>query len=123
MQTIMEPNRTPYTLDLLSDELDMVIRALKSGQPTLWEAKQLTQRYREVFIDQTRDLLPAHEGCEQTVAGRLLVVQELELALDRFREIGVSPKTRMRDVPCLDTALRYSLDEAAAGRPGGISFR
>ncbi|WP_155419272.1 hypothetical protein [Chromobacterium subtsugae] len=119
----MEPNRTPYTLDLLSDELDMVIRALKSGQPTLWEAKQMTQRYREVFIDQTRDLLPAHEGCEQTVAGRLLVVQELELALDRFREIGVSPKTRLRDVPCLDTALRYSLDEAAAGRPGGVSFR
>ncbi|OVE45924.1 hypothetical protein [Chromobacterium violaceum] len=113
----------PYTIDQLSENLDHALRAIKSGQPTMWEAKQIAQHFRDVFVDQTRDLFPPHEGREMGVAGKLAVVQELELALDRLRVIGVSPKTRLRDIPSLDTALRHSLDEAAAGRPGGISFR
>ncbi|OBU84555.1 hypothetical protein MY55_21650 [Chromobacterium subtsugae] len=114
---------TPYTIELLADELDLAIRLLKSGQPTLLEARQITRRFREVFIDQTRDLMPPHEGRDQYVGGQLIVVQELEIAIERFRAVGISPKTRLREIPCLDTALRHSLDAAAAGTPGGISFR
>ncbi|WP_043614321.1 hypothetical protein [Chromobacterium violaceum] len=110
-----------YTIEMLSDELDMALRLIKSGHPTLLEAKHITQHFREVFVEP--ELFPNDTGAAQNVASRLAVIQELELALDRVHGLGVSPKTRLREVPFLDTALRHSLDEAVAGRPGGISFR
>ncbi|AXE32220.1 hypothetical protein DK842_21310 [Chromobacterium phragmitis] len=110
-----------YLLEDLADELDLVFRAIKSGQPTLWEAKQLAAHFREAFI--TPDLFPNETEHAKHVAAQLSVIQELELALDRMHGLGISAKTRLRDIPCVDTALRHSLDEAAANRPGGISFR
>ncbi|WP_043615196.1 hypothetical protein [Chromobacterium violaceum] len=113
--------KRPYLLEDLADELDLAFRAIKSGQPTLWETKQFAAHFREAFV--TPDLFPNETEYAKRVAAQLYVIQELELALDRMHNLGISPKTRLREIPCIDTALRHSLDEATSNRPGGISFR
>lgn len=107
----------------LSDRVDWALQALKSGQPRLIDAKILTREFRNITVSQTTDLFPADPHFAQHLAGRLHVIQELEHALDQLHRIGVAQETRLRDIPCLDTALRYSLNAIAANQPGGISFR
>ncbi|WP_434629400.1 hypothetical protein [Chromobacterium sp. CV08] len=111
------------SIQQLSERVDFALQDLKSGQPRLIDAKMIVHEFRNVTISQMSDLFPGDPHFEQNLRSRLHVLQELEYALDRLHNIGVSQSTRLRDIPFFDTVLRVALNEAAAGRPGGISFR
>ncbi|AUH51104.1 hypothetical protein CXB49_09910 [Chromobacterium sp. ATCC 53434] len=110
----------PYTLDVLADELNIALRAIRRGQPTLQEAQQLTAQFREAFI--VSDLFPNESGFAQGVEARLAVIQDLDLALERARAQGAAGDERLHDIPFLDMALQRSL-AYVAGNLDGIPNR
>ncbi|NHQ81608.1 hypothetical protein [Chromobacterium vaccinii] len=101
----------PYTLDILANELNIVLRAIRRGQPTLQDAQHLTAQFRDAFI--VSDLFPNDSGFAQDVEAKLAVIQELDRALDRAHAQGTTLNKRLSEIPFLDTALWQSLDSVA----------
>ncbi|WP_434627698.1 hypothetical protein [Chromobacterium sp. CV08] len=106
----------PYTLDILADELGIVLRAIKRGQPTLQEAQQLTEQFRDAFI--VSDLFPNDTGFAQDVAAKLAVIQELDRAFDRAHAQGMPLDARLGDIPFLDPELQRSLENVSGSLDG-----
>ncbi|MGC0155814.1 hypothetical protein ACPRNU_25415 [Chromobacterium vaccinii] len=102
----------PYTLDVLAGELNIVLRAIRSGQPTLQDAQELTAQFSDAFI--VSDLFPNDSGYAQGVAAKLTVIQELDQAIEHAHAQGAALDERLGDIPFLNTALQRSLADVAS---------
>ncbi|AXK38499.1 hypothetical protein [Crenobacter cavernae] len=68
------------------------------------------------------DLFPPDPATDQCLRGLLVVMEQLDGVLYRYRRIGVSPATPLRDIPLLTAGIRAAAEAARTGKAGRITF-